>query len=150
MYQYLKRIIIKILTSLLISFIIAGCIYVPTPEHGYSHMEEINKDKVKQLEPGTTTKDDMRLLFGKPSENFTAGRTGIKTGNTIFCYYWKRKEAYIVGYFRDVIDSSEVEHAFCLEFMPDDKLKRFKHFERHWRYPKKIDYQITDWANEEN
>ena len=146
----------KIFNSLLISFIIAGC-YIPTAEHGYSHMEEIDKDKVEQLEPGTTTKDDMRLLFGKPSENFTARknyslRTGIKTENTIFCYYWKRTDGYFPPYWVGwaTEKSTEVEHAFCLEFMPDDKLKRFKHFERHWRYPKKIDYQIIDWANEEN
>ena len=136
----------KIFNSLLISFIIAGCIYIPTREHGYSHMEEIDKNKVEQLEPGTTTKDDMRLLFGKPYEYFTA-RTG--TGNTIFCYYWKRKEAYIVGYFPDLIDSADAEYAFCLEFMPDDKLKRFKYFESHW-YKKEIGLQITDWADEEN
>ena len=133
----------KIFNSLLISFIIAGCLWVPTPEHGYSHMEEINKDKVKQLEPGTTTKDDMRLLFGKPYEYFAA-----RTGNAIFCYYWKRKDGYFAAY-GGAAGSTEAEYAFCLEFMPDDKLKRFKYFESQW-YKREIGLQITDWADEEN
>ena len=133
----------KIFNSLLISFIIAGCIYVPTPEHGYSHMEEINKDKVKKLEPGTTTKDDVRLLFARPFQYLTA-----RTGNTILCCYWKRKDGYFAVYGGEAV-STEVEHAFCLEFMPDDKLKRFKHFEDRW-FNKDIWDQIKDWEFEEN
>ena len=133
-------------------FYLAGCIpiYIPTPEHGYSHMEEVNKDMVKQLEPGTTTKEDMRMLFGNPDMYF-----GGKKGNSISCYCWKRKD----GYWGVILigpgaggwkgGSTEDEHAFCLEFMPDGKLERFKFFESDW-YKKEIVHQITDWADEEN
>ena len=145
----------KIFSSLLISFIIAGCLYIPTPEHGYSHTEEINKDIVKQLKPGTTTKNSMRRLFARPpSYEYPPDE---KTGNKIVCYWWKRKDGYYIGY---DIGSTEVEHAFCLEFTPDDKLKRFKHFKSSWfgmtvynyrtMQPTTIGDQIGDWANEEN
>ena len=144
----------KIFNLLLITFIIAGCIYIPTPEHGYSHMDEINKDKVKKLKPGITTKDDMRLLFGKPSYEYLPDE---RTENTIVCYSWKRKDGYYIGY---DIGSTEVEHAFCLEFTPDDKLKRFKHFKSSWfgitiynyrrMRPTHLVDKIGDWADEEN
>ena len=144
----------KIFNSLLISFIIAGCIYVPTPEHGYKEQKEVTKDMLEQLEPGTTTKDDMRLLFGEPSYEYLHDE---RTGNTIVCYCWKRKDGYYVGY---DIGSTEVEHAFCLQFTPDEKLKRFKHFKNSWfgitiynyrtMQPTTIGDQIGDWIDDEN
>lgn len=45
-------------------------------------------------------------------------------------------------------DSTEDEHAVCLEFMPDGKLKRFKHFESGW-FKKELNNQINDWADKE-
>ena len=126
----------KIFNSLLILFIIEGCIWVPTPEHGYSYQKEVTKDMVKQLEPGKTTKDDVRLLIGDPKMD----------RNGIFCYYWTRKDGYFAAYGGSA-GSTEAEHAFCLEFMPDDKLKRFKHFESGW-FKEDVWNQIYDWENE--
>ena len=135
----------KIFNSLLISFIIVGCIYVPTPEHGNSYMKEVTKDMVKQLEPGTTTKNDVRLLLGNPSKAVTASFSG-----NLYCYYWTRTDGYYGYIFWEGSSedySTENLHVFCLEFMPDDKLKRFKHFESGGG---NVYQQIEDWENEED
>lgn len=47
----------------------SGCaaVYIPTLEHGYQEMREIEEDMLNQLEPGTTTRDDMKLRLGNPN-----------------------------------------------------------------------------------
>jgi outer membrane protein assembly factor BamE (lipoprotein component of BamABCDE complex) len=133
-----------IFLALAILFFIDGCMpyYIPTPEHGHKGDKEVTKDKVKQLEPGTTTKNDVRLLLGTPEE----------IGGNLYCYYWIRTDGYY-GYIfwggGSEDHSTEVLHMFCLEFMPDDKLKRFKHFESGWG-KKNVYQQIEDWENEED
>jgi len=117
-------------------------------------MMEVDEDMEEQLKPGTTTKNDLILLLGKPSYEYLPDE---RTENTIVFYWWKRKDGYCVGY---DIGSTEVEHAFCLEFTPDEKLKRFKHFKSSWfgmtiynyrtMQPTTIGDQIGDWADEEN
>jgi hypothetical protein len=156
-------ILFKILAVFLISFIIVGCIYVPTPEHGYSYMKEVTKDMVEQLEPGTTTKDDVILLLGKPTyvernSYSTYLEHGIYSDDEVgdfekfFCYRWMRKD----GYWVDMgggVSSPVVQHSFCLEFTLNGKLKRFKHFERDWSIfadKKEIPEQERDWKDEEN
>ncbi len=122
-------------------FYLSGCIiFIPTPEHGYSNMKEVNEDMVQQLELGITTKDDVRLLIGEPAEE----------DNRFFTYWWKRKDGYfLVAVSGGDHGSTKDLHAFCLEFMPDGKLKRFKHFESGWR-KKEVFKQVRDWKDEEN
>ncbi len=125
-------------------FFIDGCIPypIPTEEHG----KAVTKDMVKQLEPGTTTKNDVELLF----ENFSIlwHRPAQMTDDSVYCYYWTRTYGVWLGnpsyseYW-----NTEYLHAFCLEFMPDDKLKRFKHFESG---EGNVYQQIEDWENEED
>jgi hypothetical protein len=107
---------------------------------------------VKQLEPGTTTKNDVKLLF----ENIArlGHRPDQMPGDSVYCYYWTRTTGYY-GYLAlwdassqsDEHSSTEVLYVFCLEFMPDDKLKRFKHFESGGG---NVYQQIEDWENEED
>ena len=126
-------------------FFIDGCIpyHIPTPEHGFELEKEVTKDMVKKLEPGTTTKNDVELLF----ENFAI----LKTGDSVYCYYWTRTDGYygvwwLMGDSYSEHRSTENLHVFCLEFIPDDKLKRFKHFESD---AGNVYQQIEDWENEE-
>ncbi len=149
-----------IFLALAILFFIDGCIpyYIPTPEHDYKSQKEVTKDMVKQLEPGTTTKNDVELLF----ENFAIWNWPAQMpGDSVYCYYWARTDGYY-GYIvlldipyaagftsSDVHRSTEDLHAFCLEFMPDDKLKRFKHFESD-EGMSNVHHQIEDWENEED
>ena len=140
--------ILKFLTPIFLAiaalFYLSGCIalYIPTPEHGYSHMKEVNEDMVKQLESGITTKDDVRLLIGEPAEE----------DDRFFTYWWKRKDGYFFvaaqGGQGDAGSTKDL-HAFCLEFGADGKLKRFKHFESGWR-KKEVYKQVRDWKYEEN
>ena len=135
-------------------FFIDGCIpyYIPTNEHGFESQKAVTKDMLKQLEPGTTTKNDVELLF----ENIDrlGDRPAQMSGDSVYCYYWTRKDGYY-GYIAlwdyttvsDVHKSTEILRAFCLEFMPDDKLKRFKHFESG---ETSVYQQIEDWENEED
>ena len=156
-------IIFKIFNLLLISFIIVGCIYVPTAEHGSSYRKEVTKDEVKQLEPGTTTIDDVILLLGEPlyvehNSDFTYVEHGSYSDDEggdfvkFFCYRWIRT----VGHFNTFLgwyERIDVQHSFCLEFTPDGKLKRFKHFETGesiYAGKKEIDKQERDWKDEEN
>jgi outer membrane protein assembly factor BamE (lipoprotein component of BamABCDE complex) len=130
--------------AIAVLFYLSACaIWIPTPEHGYSHMKEVNNDLLKQLEPGITTKDDVRLIIGDPPH--------IEK-NDSFCYFWTRKDGYYFvsitpGYGEE--GSTKKYHAVCLEFMPDGKLIRFKHFKDGW-FRKNIQDQITDWENNEN
>ena len=130
-------------------FFIDGCIpyYIPAPEHGFELEKEVTKDMVKQLEPGTTTKNDVRLLLGNPSKAVTASFSG-----NLYCYYWTRTDGYYGYIFWEGSSedySTENLHVFCLEFMPDDKLKRFKHFESD-EGMFNVHHQIEDWENEED
>jgi hypothetical protein len=133
-----------IFIGIAVNFYLSACaIWIPTPEHGYSHMKEVNKDMLKQLEPGITTKDDVRLLIGDPPH--------IEKDDS-FCYFWTRKDGYFFvsftpGYGKQ--GSTKDYHAVCLELVPDGKLKRFKHFEEGW-FSKDIRDQIIDWENNEN
>jgi outer membrane protein assembly factor BamE (lipoprotein component of BamABCDE complex) len=118
--------------------------YIPTPEHGYKEQKEVTKDMVKQLEPGTTTNNDVRLLLGNSNIERISGN--------LYCYYWIRKDGYygVIGAGGGASNySNEVLHMFCLEFTSDDKLKRFKHFESGWG-KKNVYQQIEDWENEED
>ena len=138
-----------IFLALAIIFFIDGCMpyYIPTPEHGYKDQKEVTKDMVEQLEPGTTTKNDVKLLLGNPSKAVTASFSG-----NLYCYCWTRTVGYygFIGASGGSSDySNEVLHMFCLEFTPDDKLKRFKHFESGWG-KKNVYQQIEDWENEED
>ncbi len=73
-----------IFLALAILFFIDGCYYIPTPEHGYKDQKEVTKDMVKQLEPGTTTKNDVELLF----ENIDrlGDRPAQMSGDSVYCY----------------------------------------------------------------
>ena len=134
-----------IVTAIAVLFYLSACgIWIPTPEHGYSHMKEVSKDMIKQLEPGITTKDDVRLIIWDPPH--------IEKDDS-FCYFWTRKDGYFVfgiPYTSAAKGGSTKEgHAFCLEFMPDGKLKRFKHFEDGW-FRKDLPDQISDWEKDGN
>ena len=109
---------------------------------------------VKQLEPGTTTKDDVILLLPEPTyvEHGSYSDDEVGDFEKYFCYRWIRKDGYYVGAGGGG-GTHEVQHSFCLEFTPDGKLKRFKHFERgdfNFAGKKEIPEQERDWMAEEN
>ena len=137
-----------------------GCImplYIPLPEHGYSDMQAVTHDMVKELKPGTTTKNDVKLIL----EDIPLSPM---TTDNIHCCYWQRIDGYWAVYFivaygtagdGTVLDEGTTEdsHAFCLEFTPDIKgqaqiLKRFKHFESSV-FKKELNIQIDDWMQGE-
>ena len=147
----IQKSLILMILALPTLFFIEGCIpyYIPAGEHGYKDQEAVTEDIVKQLEPGTTAKNEVILLLGNLD----------RIRGNLYCYYWRRTEGYwgVLWYGTpDYGESGRIEnlHAFCLEFMPDDKLKRFKHFESGEAEPFRafegVYQQIEDWENEED
>lgn len=127
-----------------------GCIipmYIPLPEHGYSHMQAVNHEMVKGLEPGTTTKEDVGLLLGGQ----------VTSADRFYCHYWTRIDGYwglalVVPGGGDMIEDwqpTEDVHAFCFEFLTNSKLKRFKHFETSM-FKKGMEERINDWKRKED
>lgn len=150
----------RIILAITMLFCLGGCImpiYIPREEHGYSHQKEVTKDMMKQLKPGTTTKNDVKLIL----EDIPL--SPMTTDNT-HCCYWKRIDGYWSVYFivaygmsgdAMLLDEGTTEdlHAFCVEFTPDTKgqaqiLKRFKHFESSV-FKKELNKQIDGWTQEE-
>ena len=118
--------------------LIAGCLYVPTHEHGESM---ITDEAMKFFEPHKTTRADVLLRFGDPVQRLE--------GDRYFIYHWETIIAYIFvgGGYSGAVGPDTNLHYLCLEFTPDNILKRWKHFEEGYLqlHPEK---QIYEWMEE--
>jgi len=115
--------------------LIYGC-YIPTHEHGKGIIPE---EVMNFLVPGKTTRADVLLKFGDPMQRIEKDR--------YFIYHWKIIDGYwAIG--STAVPSEEINY-LCLEFTPDDLLKRWKHFEGGYllNHPEK---QVSEWLNDEN
>ena len=115
--------------------LIYSCAYIPTPEHGRG----IIPDEVMNiLVSGETTRADVLLRFGDPIQRFEEDR--------FFLYHWKIITGYVGG--GGTMAPSEDLNYLCLEFTPENLLKRWKHFEGglFWNHPEK---QILEWMKDE-
>lgn len=119
---------------------IYGCVYIPIPEHGKSIIPD---EVMRFLVPGKTTRADVLLRFGDPLQRLEEDR--------YFLYHWKTIEGYwVFGYgYSGAASPSKDLHYLCLEFTPENLLKRWKHFEGGflWNHPEK---QILEWMKEGN
>ncbi len=106
-------------TLIIMMAVVSGCAYVPLH---VSEQTKISKRATNFLEPGKTTRAEVLLQFGDPSSRFEK--------DCFFLYVWE-----LHGYFLLVIpwldaNVQYVEHynSICLEFTPDNLLRRFKFF----------------------
>ena len=101
---------------------INSCIYIPTPDHGGERI--ISDEAMVFFTPGETTRADVLLRFGKPSQRVEEDR--------YFIYHWESIVGYLfvgAGYSGSLAGNPNLNY-LCLEFTPDNILKRYKHFEQ--------------------
>jgi hypothetical protein len=80
----MKKILPVLLSSLLV-----GCIYVPTPKHGLRCDLKISPQHLEKINVGKTTLTDVLLAFGEPTIEIKETRT--------FAYLWQEREGYLFG-----------------------------------------------------
>jgi len=118
--------------------LIAGCLYVPTHEHGESM---ITDEAMNIFVPHKTTRADVLLRFGDPIQRLEEDR--------YFIYHWETIIAYLIvgGHYSGAAIPDTNLHYLCLEFTSENLLKRWKHFEEGYSqlHPEK---QIFEWMEE--
>jgi hypothetical protein len=101
--------------------VISSCVYIPTPEHILmSDRAAISSKAIKSLEPYETTRAEVLLLFGDPTNRYDKDR--------IFVYRWELVHGYFYIYPTDILGATSKLHYLCCEFTPGNLLSRFKHF----------------------
>jgi hypothetical protein len=128
------------ISLLLATLLIAGCLYVPTHEHGESIVTD---EAINFLVPHKTTRADVLLRLGDPIQKLEEDR--------YFIYHWKTTIAYLIVfgfYSADVAPDSNL-HYVCLEFTPEHLLKRWKHFEEGY-LQLDTEKQIIEWMEEDS
>lgn len=139
-----------LVTALVITMAaISGCAYIPTPEHseefgflgqpaGMSGQVMISKDTINLLKPGKTTRTEVLLKFGNPTQRFQQDR--------FFVYSWERISGYFLWSFGMCTGGCEPTfktHSLCLEFTQDNLLRRFKHLKAGLF--KNMDELMSEW-----
>jgi outer membrane protein assembly factor BamE (lipoprotein component of BamABCDE complex) len=144
-----------IVTTLVITMaVISGCAYIPTPEHspgkGIVYVDgtvlsvsAIPKEAIKLLKPGKTTRAEVLLKFGDPTQRFQQ--------DLFFVYSWERTSGYFLWSFgMGTGGSSPVfkTHSLCLEFTQDNLLRRFEHLEAGLF--KNMDELMLEWMEDKS
>lgn len=111
----------RAISSLVLFMTCVGCLYIPTLEHNTTMQghEAISKETIQSIVPGKSTRSDVLLLLGSPSNR--------RDNDQYFIYRWKTTSGMLAlpGGGADVF----TDHAFCLEFYPNAVVKRHKHIE---------------------
>lgn len=96
----------------------AGCLIIPTPEHGGS---VITEDTINRFQKEKTTRAEVLLLLGDPVERRLEDR--------YFVYIWQRVAGYwfVGAYTTGVGGEIPRTHYLCIEFTKDNRIKRFTH-----------------------
>ncbi len=163
MRQCLKFIVLQTLVAML-----TGCIYVPRAGRSSVLMPRIKEEAVRSLEPGTTTRDDVLHLFGTP--HFTVAvkedipglpgappATWVTKSNEpilygqhrndqdpIYGYKWYVEQGYF--WVPTVLETEPIAQAryLCIEFSPNNRLKRFEVIKDSYFSLDSADKQVTD------
>ena len=111
------RMVLLVLTGVGLS----GCFLIPTPSVvGYS---VIPNKTIESLEPGKTTRADVLLKLGEPSERLEDDR--------VFVYHWEQVAGF--GMVPTALGGTITnDHYLGLEFGRDNRLKRVKEFSGGW------------------
>ena len=114
----------RMLLLVFTGMVLSGCVLIPTPSVvGHS----VIPDKtVESLEPGKTTRADVLLKLGEPSERLENDR--------VFVYHWKQEAG--IGMIPTALGGTITnDHYLGLEFGADNRLKRVKEFGGDWVHP---------------
>lgn len=106
----------RMVLLVLMGLALSGCVIIPTPSHG--GVSVITKETIESFEPSKTTRADILLKLGDPSERLQEDQ--------FFVYQWWQ----IHGYFLMCCYGPQLplgqDHYLGLEFTPDNRLKRMK------------------------
>ena len=96
---------------------LSGCIILPIPTPPHGGLRLITQETIESFEPGKTTRADILLRLGDPTERLKEDR--------FFVYQWDRIHGYLVV---GVMYWSELgvlpaTHFLGIEFTPDNRLK---------------------------
>ena len=104
----------------LLAAVLGGCIIIPVPPYGPGR---IQRQVIDQIKPGETTREDVLLTLGPPTQRLSDDR--------IFVYDWKQVVAWIgtggiAGGSLAGGGSGDVEsrHFFAIEFGSDGRVVR--------------------------
>jgi outer membrane protein assembly factor BamE (lipoprotein component of BamABCDE complex) len=123
---------------------LVGCIYIPPPEHSAMavngrYRAAISDEKVAQISVGKTTRADVLLAFGRPTQRIQDDR--------YFAYDW----ATVQGYFAFGIapgaggfGAVPNRYLLLIEFDPDGVLRRFTKIETGYSF-RNIEKAQDEW-----
>jgi len=104
---------------------IAGCVIVPTPGTVYegSRRAVIAEDVIVSLKPSDTTREDVLLRLGDPTERVE--------GDRFFIYQWTTGDILVVIFLPGAVVGGSIptNHLLSLEFSPSNRLIRVGQFE---------------------
>jgi len=104
---------------------IAGCVIVPTPGTVYegSRRAVIAEDVIVSLKPSDTTREDVLLRLGDPTERVE--------GDRFFIYQWTTGDITVVIFLPGAVAGGPIptNHLLSLEFSPSNRLIRVGQFE---------------------
>lgn len=93
--------------------LVTGCIAIPVPEHG-GKGSGVATDSIERLIPGTTTRAEVLLALGEPTDRRAEER--------VYVYQWKRIVGLVGGY--GWASEIQKQRQLCLEFDSNGILTR--------------------------
>lgn len=126
-------------------FAFSGCIYIPTPEHALGHGNRaiLSQKAVESMQPLRTTRADVLLALGLPTERLKDDR--------YFAYEGKKIQGYILwGVAPGVggVGAHGEFHLLCFEFADNNKVLRVAQFESgRFGDAEKARAQMREWMS---
>jgi len=79
-------------TIIILAFTLTGCIYIPVPSDSPARPtgSAIENEGLNLIKVGTTTRENMLLMFGEPD--------GIFKDQNLFVYRWERRRGVAFGF----------------------------------------------------
>lgn len=103
-----------------LGLVATGCVYIPTPAHDLlAGRGMIEKSRTADLQPGTSTREEILLRFGEPDATLRRQR--------VFVYRWTRIQGYLIVAGGNSGDVFPVGKTTLLLFQFDDagRLERY-------------------------
>jgi len=131
---------LRALLALLAVFFLAGCIMIPIPEDEGTltfGRGQIQETDLSFLEPGKSTREEVLLRFGEPSQ--------VLNNEKLIVYRWAVDAGLLVVYPAPILDYSRF-YVVLLEFDENGRLVRTKRSGSIWSGEQSI---INEWNPEE-
>jgi len=121
---------------------ISGCIILPVPTPAHSGVGVITEEAVKSLKPEETTRAEVLLMFGAPTNRYEEDR--------FFVYTFERIHGYLfvaLAYAGGAGAPMKKAHYLALEFTSTGRLRRQAFLEQPW-FGKDRDKAVQQWMDQ--